>query len=271
MWKKVGFLRDLWLVAPIMKRQASPDKDSRRAAWGTGLVGLGLLLLLTACSSSQRVLDLSPRPLIHRGEVMAIAEAYARHRWKPTRANVRHGPDARGIRVDTPDVDYHPVDGTVAGWWLPGRWNEGLPYQWGGFDTPTEFDAKVKQGLAAGDVYTPVKRAGLEAQVSAEAAGIDCSGLVSRCWRLERSYSTRELPGLCSRLGSYEELLPGDILNTHNAHVLIFAGWANPAQTRVGVYEAGCHPTWKVFRRQVRREFLEAKGYVPLRYRGLRD
>jgi hypothetical protein len=231
----------------------------------------GLVLLLAACSAPQVKVDTTPKKAIRRAEVMAIAEAYTQHRWRAAEANIRHGNDARGIRVDTPDIGYQPADGTRAGWWIPGRWNVGMPYQWGGFDTLETFDQKVGRGLAAGDIYTPVKRAGLDAAVSQEAAGIDCSGLVSRCWRLDRPYSTRELPSLCIRLGSHHDLRPGDILNTHNAHVLIFAGWGNPARTRVNVYEAGCHPTWKVYRRQVRMEFLQEKGYQAYRYRGIRD
>lgn len=98
--------------------------------------------------------------------------------------------------------------------------NDGFPYQWGGFDTPAEFDRKIAAGHAAGDIYTPAKRAALESAVSAEACGIDCSGLISRCWRLDRSYSTRELASLCTPLSSLEDLRPVDILNVHNAYVL---------------------------------------------------
>lgn len=208
---------------------------------------------------------------MRRDEVLAIAEAYRTHRWRASSVNVRHAVDTQGIQVDTPDLGFHPADGTRPGWWVPGKWNVGIPYQWGGFDTLVEFDQKVKQGYAAGDIYTPVKRAGLEAAVSQEAAGIDCSGLISRCWGLERSYSTRELPQLCEPLTSYDELRPGDILNTHNAHVLLFVGWGNPARTSVSVYEVGSYPTWKVCRRRVRMEYLEEKGYQPFRYRRIRD
>ncbi|WP_166647021.1 hypothetical protein [Prosthecobacter fusiformis] len=218
-------------------------------------------MLLTACGSNP--LEHSPpRETIRRSEVIQRAEVYAQHRWRPTSANVRHGRDAQAIQVDTPDVGY-----AKCGWWRPGRWNQGMPYQWGGFDTPTEFDQKVRSGLAAGDVYTAAKRAGLDAAVSREAAGIDCSGLISRCWQLERSYSTRELPSLCVPLSSYDELRPGDILNTHNAHVLLFADWGNTAGTQMWVYEAGSYPTWKVLRRQVDCSALREKGYLPFRYR----
>ena len=38
-----------------------------------------------------------------------------------------------------------------------------------------------------------------DAAVSRFAAGVDCSGFVSRCWRLDRPFSTRELPALCKK------------------------------------------------------------------------
>lgn len=237
--------------------------------------GVGFTLLLAVsmmgCSALNQKGPNHSKSSVRRAEVIATAQAYCEHRWRASASNIKHGLDGRGIRVDTPDRDFRPEDGTRPGWWLPGEWNRGLPYQWGGFDTPQEFDRKVSRGLAAGDVYTPAKRAGLDHAVSFEAAGIDCSGLVSRCWRLPRSVSTRELPQFCQRLSSYEDLLPGDILNTTNAHVVIFAGWADAAHTQVRVYEAGCHPDWKVLRRRIRRDFLNEKGYVPYRYLGIRE
>ncbi len=112
--------------------------------------------------------------------------------------------------MDTPDTGYR-VPGAFAGWWTPGQWNEGMPYQWGGFATPEQFDRGIAEGRAAGDVYTAEKRRLLDAAVSRHATGIDCSGFISRCWRLPRSYSTRELQGICETV-SWEQLQPGDVL-----------------------------------------------------------
>ena len=209
-------------------------------------------------------------PRVTRAECLSIAERYRTHRWVASSANVLHGADADGVRVDTPDLAYQP-EHTFAGWWTVGRENEGIPYQWGGFCTPEEFDAAVRSGKAAGDIYTEAKRALLEKAVSRHAAGIDCSGYVSRCWKLPRAHSTRELPKLCTRLASWNDLKPGDILNTHNAHCLLFAGWDGPARTRIIAYETGCRPTWKVFRNSIAVSWLKAQGYQPWRYRGMKD
>jgi hypothetical protein len=208
-------------------------------------------------------------PLLLLSACMAIAGRYCSHRWMPGPGNVRHGMDRDGIRIDTPDVSYRRP-GAVPGWWKPGEWNTGIPYQWGGFATPEEFDRGIAAGLAAGDVYTLEKRRLLDAGVSREATGIDCSGFVSRCWGLSRAWSTRELPTLCTPLASWDELLPGDVLNTYNSHVMLFAGWADAGRTQMLACETGVPPHWLVVRRTASRAELEAKGFQALRYRGMR-
>ena len=215
--------------------------------------------------------DVSPASSVTRAEALAIAEAYRTHRWRPDSRNVRHGLDARGIRVDTPDRDFKPGGGIRPGWWVPNEWNEGIPYQWGGFDSPAQFDARVAAGYAAGDVYTPEKRAALYDAISMEACGIDCSGFISRCWRLPRAYSTRELPDLCEPLGGFHALEPGDILNKTNEHVLLFMAWADEDKSCLYAYETGSPPTWKVECHLIPTDFLIRIGYQPFRYREMRD
>lgn len=200
-----------------------------------------------------------------------MAEAYRSHRWWGSESNLRHGQDRQGVRVDTPDEVFLTCEGRAAGGWRMESWNVGVPYQWGGFDTLKAFDQKCTRGLAAGDLYTAAKRAGLEQEVSREATGIDCSGLVSRCWRLPRAYSTRDLPRLCTPLASLDELKAGDILNVHNAHVLLFTGWESPRRERLWVYETGIATGWKVDRQIKTRAWVEAGRYQPWRYRGIRD
>jgi cell wall-associated NlpC family hydrolase len=222
-----------------------------------------LIVLLTAACSAPRGAGVS------RAECLALAEAYRSHRWQPTSANVLHGPDADGVQVDTPDTSYQKP-GAVTGWWVPGQGNEGVPYQWGGFATLEQFDQDIAAGKAAGDVYTLEKRRLLDAAVSRHATGIDCSGFISRCWQLPRSYSTRELAGLCSPLPSWDALQPGDILNIWNSHVVLFAGWCDPSHTRLIGYEAGVPPHWLVVRHEIETDKLRRLGFTPLRYRRMR-
>lgn len=58
----------------------------------------------------------------------------------------------------------------------------------------------------------------------------DCSGLVSNAWHANTSYSTRTLHEIAPVI-SKSSLLPGDALNCHDFHTLIFCGWANSSRT----------------------------------------
>ena len=207
---------------------------------------------------------------VSRKEAIRTAEEYLRMEWKASPQNILHGKDRRGIQVDTPDAAYQPTGGRP-GWWKTGATNIGMPYKWGGFDTPDSFRAGLREGRAAGDIYTLEKRRLLEAAVSDDTVGIDCSGLISRCWNLPRAYSTRTLQTLCEPVEPITDLRPGDILNTHNAHVLLFAGWATPERLRLRAYEAGSPPTWKVLLNEMGTQWLLDKGYKGWRYRGMRD
>ena len=107
-----------------------------------------------------------------------------------------------------------------------------------------------------------------DAATSKQACGIDCSGFVSRCWRLSRPYSTKELPGICDKI-VWGDLKAGDIL-LNDRHVLLFAKWSTPGST-VYAYEAGPFPVWRVNAAEIPTDYLLERGYVPWRYRGIQD
>lgn len=211
-----------------------------------------------------------PLSQVKRSEIMAIAQKYCAHTWAATDKQVCHGLDPNGIQVDTPDAKYQPKEGRT-GWWEVGKQNVGIPYMWGGFDTPESFDAGLLEGKFAGDIYTAEKRRLLDDAVSKHAVGIDCSGFVSRCWKLPRSYSTRELPSLCDQVTDLALLKPGDIFNTHNSHVVLFAGWIDDERTELTFFEAGSNPQWKVCLQRAALSFLLEKGFTAWRYRGVVD
>ncbi|MFM2221349.1 MAG: hypothetical protein RLZZ553_1097 [Verrucomicrobiota bacterium] len=223
-----------------------------------------LLVVLESCISISQSESTIPGPAKHvkAKDALAIAHRYASMKWTPSRANIRHGLDHRGIEIHTPDQTLSQI-GDTRGSWSPGVEQIGMPYQWGGFDTPKSFSKSITRGKAAGDIATPGKRSGGDDAVSQEACGIDCSGFVSRCWRLKRPYSTAELPTI-TRAISWEELLPGDIL-LNDRHVLLFAGWKHTASA-ILAYEAGPFPAWKVSANAIPTELLLQQQYRPRRY-----
>ena len=223
-----------------------------------------LALALTAAAET-------PAPsTVTRAAAVATAKRYLTHIWTPSEKNILHGKDASGTRVDTPDTGWQPKTGNP-GWWRPGVKNIGVPYKWGGFDTIESFDAGVRAGRAAGDTYTAEKRRLLNAAISASAVGIDCSGFISRCWNLPHACSTRTITRYCDPVPDMADVRPGDIFNTKNAHVLLFAGWARSDRTRLLAYETGAPPVMKVLLNEMGTEWLLAKGYTAWRYRGMRD
>ena len=202
-------------------------------------------------------------------EALAIAERYTSHPWRPFARNILHGADQKGVVVQTPDVGLKtPPD--RPGWWLPGEVNRGIPYKWGGFDDPASFDNGIANGQAGGDVSTPAKRIADNAGVSDLAAGVDCSGFVSRCLKLPSVHDTSQLPDICDALPSAQDLRPGDLLNIRRGHVLLCAGWADKERTWLYYYETGGGPDyWKPSLKQAPLNALMELGYQPLRYRGM--
>lgn len=235
-------------------------------------------LFLSACagkapSSSQKAVLVPGDPYapsqVTPGDALATARRLASHEWRPFSKNILHGKDRSGVLVNTPDAGFRE-QAERPGWWMLGEVNTGVPYKWGGFDDAASFDAAVANGLAAGDVSTPAKRRADNAAVSTQAAGLDCSGFVSRCLGLPRVFDTTQLPSLCTVLPSAQDLRPGDLLNIPRRHVLLCAGWATPDRSWIYFYETGGAPDyWRPGLKQAPLDALLALGYQPLRYRGM--
>ncbi|MEI6653133.1 MAG: hypothetical protein WCP45_00050 [Verrucomicrobiota bacterium] len=239
------------------------------------IFSLPLLLLVTSCAVPPPPTvplvpgDASAPSQLTPSESIAIAQSLATHPWRPFSNNMLHAMDKAGIRVNTPDVSHEPGL-PRKGWWIPGEVNTGIPYKWGGFDDPATFDAAIAKGLAGGDVSSPEKRRADNAAVSAQAAGVDCSGFVSRCLKLPAVHDTTQLPAVCTELPSARDLRPGDVLNIPHRHVILCAGWSNPEHTWLYYYETGGAPDyWKPGLKQAPLDALLALGYTALRYRGM--
>ena len=233
-----------------------------------GLPVIVLAGLAVSCAPRDPLGIPEPASSVTRADVITTAYAYTQVTWMPAERHVKHGDDGSGITVHTPDVSLNRK-GFANGWWEPGKTMYGMPYQWGGFDTPKEFLNSLEHGEFAGDISTSSKRILGDAGTSQKSCGIDCSGFVSRCWRLERPYSTKQLPSISKPLKSSLLLQAGDIL-LNDQHVLIFKQWSQNGKSML-VYEAGPYPFWRVNAAEIPVKKLHAEGYWPRRYVGIRD
>lgn len=227
-------------------------------------------LLLWSCFAIFALgsLNLRAQQPLTRAEALKVAESYVNHHWQASEKNVRHGVDGAGVEIHTPDrAGGHGSPAEDC--WMANAENVGVAYKWGGFDTPSAFDTGVRAGKAAGDVYTPEKRRKGGAAVSGDAVGIDCSGFISRCWKLERKHSTSMLMGISTRLSSPDKLEPADIMNTPEGHVLLFVKWIAPDKSRALFYESAPFSKTRACEYDVAE--MTGMGYLPMRYRNIRN
>jgi cell wall-associated NlpC family hydrolase len=187
---------------------------------------------------------------VTRSEALAIGDSYAVHEWSCTSANLT-GPSgvtaSDGLLIITPS------------WIQPGD-NVRVPYKWGGFSTLPDFDAGLLNGKYAGDRYTG-KSSG-----SRDAVGVDCSGFVSRCWKLNTHYSTWMMsntqPLITQPYNSWDDLKPGDAIHMVGHVRLAVDNLAGGSI--LAVEAAGGGTDWRVNYRTYKYSQLE--GYLPRYY-----
>lgn len=186
-------------------------------------------------------------------QVIEIALQYANHEWTATERNVLHGLDPDGVPVDTPDVTWK---GEVlhCGWWKVGEVNKGVAYGWGNASTIEEFDAGLAEGKLAGNVPEDKSRMG-----SKHSVGVDCSGLLTRCWNLPKKIATRDIPNYADKI-TLEEIRQGDVFAKVGSHVMFFVEFWDEEKTRACIVDS-TRSTGKVSVREMVVEELVAGGY----------
>lgn len=237
----------------------SPGYNSPEGRKGLAWLNLAVLLpvLLLAChTDAGSDIRASAETEERRKEILKTAYAYALHEWKATEDNRMHGVDEDGVRVDTPDRSYRP-----GGWRVDGGVNVGIPYKWGGFSSLEEFDRGLAAGMAAGDLTD-----GRDLADSGHAVGVDCSGLIARCWGLPFKESTRSLGRLILELDDFGELRPGDLINKPDVHAMLFAEFVGDERQSLRVIEAD---TPRVMVNVYSVEALKRDGFRPFRYKPL--
>ena len=191
---------------------------------------------------------------IWRNKVLATAYEFANTIWSPTEKNIYHGYDSNQVLVNTPDADYKSTK--FNGWWKIGQQNQGIPYNWGGLCSVKEFQKSITEGKFAGNV--PDSR---DNELSLQCVGVDCSGLVTACWGLEKKQSTKSLLSFVSKLNKIDMLLPGDVLLLPGTHVMIFIEFTDDTKSFVKIIDA-TRTVGKVSLRIEKISELVDKGYA---------
>ncbi|HDP67041.1 MAG TPA: T9SS type A sorting domain-containing protein [Candidatus Marinimicrobia bacterium] len=194
-----------------------------------------------------------PNSTVTRSEALAIADTYVMHGWAATAANITNGliTDPNGVELWTPE------------WVQPGT-NYKIPYKWGGFNTIPQFDQGLSDGKSAGDRAT--------SGVSSYAVGVDCSGFVSRCWKLTSHYSTRSMDvdvswdnidgPITTLLDSWDNIKPGDAIHKHGHVILAVSNMGDGSI--LAVEAAGSKTDWRV--NYTNRPYSEIVDYSPREY-----
>jgi cell wall-associated NlpC family hydrolase len=206
---------------------------------------LALALLAPAPLDSGQAGVVAKLPLRTRAQMIATAKTFAEHKWTCGRSNLSASCAKKPYKSG----------------WTAGQQVQGVPYRWGGADSPELFDRKLTQGLAAGSH----SRDG----VLSCAAGVDCSGFVAQCWGLSTSghdYSTSNLRQVGGKPKDnwFTDLRPGDALNYPGKHVVLFAGYNSDGT--INVYEASGSASRVVYHKIT---WSRVKGYIPLRYKNV--
>ncbi len=149
-------------------------------------------------------METSPKfDTVSRDESLDIGQTYVLHQWTAEANNITNGRihDPNGVEIETPP-------------WVALGTNTKVPYKWGGFNTLSGFDNGLSNGKYAGDKATSGS--------SSYCVGVDCSGFVSRCWKLPSHYSTRMMDDFITvAYNGWDELQPADAIHKVG-HVRLF-------------------------------------------------
>ena len=134
---------------------------------------------------------------IPREDVLDSAAEYSTHSWQMGANN-----------------QYASCSSSYVSDYTPGQTIIGIPYDWGGFSTISDYDNKLTQGYGAGSHSWH--------GVLSCTVGVDCSGFVSRAWQTSQKYGTYTIQNVSSTI-SVNDLDRGDAINKPSSHIVLFA------------------------------------------------
>ncbi|GGH20278.1 hypothetical protein GCM10007036_23740 [Alsobacter metallidurans] len=189
-----------------------------------------------------------------RRQVIETAINYETFRWRVTPASYGRDPD-RGCsgfnRIRRPGY----INGRL------GQEVVGVPYCWGCFGNLSQISSRMVRGDLAGNVCT-------RDTPRADVVGVDCSAFVSAAWGLSSHFTTLAIPSIASPLSDPWDLKPGDALNKPGSHVMLFLRFTPDRKAEVIEATPGrCNG--RVCRGVYPLSAMLARGYVPMRYRGI--
>jgi hypothetical protein len=198
---------------------------------------------------------------ITRADVLTNAEAYLAATWKMETDNYSH----EGV----PNLCSPPKART---WLRPARLNDSIgqthaavPYKWGGFLSVDGFNERLKSKRLAGSVCTCDDKK-LNYCIVADAAGVDCSGFVSRAWDVDR-HTTKNFNDISTPV-KWKELKAADIVNLKGSHVRMVLEIVRGTDIGLRIIESSvsCGGVCKKVMGA-----RELEGYEPRRYQHIRD
>ncbi|NQV17724.1 MAG: T9SS type A sorting domain-containing protein [Armatimonadetes bacterium] len=181
-------------------------------------------------------------------QAVNIAEDYRDLEWYVYLSNITYNYSSSG----DPQLGYtdnYPCDWEDQMY----TYQYGMPYHYGGRDTFDQWDDEYDLGT-----YGPGAHDDHHPGSLTWAAGIDCSGLVGRCWEVSEdiiddfscTYIVNSYPEI-----TQGQLLPGDCFARAGFHALLFHSWYDA--TQVNVIEAVATDYNEVVRNQVVQNIFE--------------
>jgi hypothetical protein len=206
-----------------------------------------------------------PLPRITRAEILGASRAYLSVNWVMGADNFSKS----GIENACIVTEWkHWMRPRHFGRSMIGQTIGPMPYRWGGADTPASFKRRIEEGALAGDICT-CRDDRYNQCVVEEAAGVDCSGFVSRAWGIPKR-GTTGLLDVATPVSSLSSMRPGDALNWPGHHVRLFVNRAPGAAVVFNVLESATRADCEgVCERTYRAS--EMNQYRPIGFRGAVD
>ena len=202
-------------------------------------------------------------PAIERDQIVKNAQAYLTVNWIMGRENFAK-----------PGIE-NQCDPADAKFWLrPRHFTQAsigktigpMPYRWGGSDTPKTFKARIEGGALAGSICT-CRSPELDYCLVSEAAGVDCSGLISGAWGIPKR-GTSGLLDVATELSSLDDLRAGDAFDWPGHHVRLLEATAPGPELTYIVIESSTRSDCEGVCEHAYRP-SELNGYRLIRYRGV--